>query len=146
MGIGVLVEVAVNVGVEDGVSVTVGVGVTDGVPHIIVPINRNKLSGPDASRQLVLRSQFGQPRPNPPPGFCQAAPEFDVTTRSLQPHWPPELKSRLACTETQKVPDAKTQSGGRSIPNEPVSAPVVIGILSNVHTPIGVPGSPDESR
>ena len=44
--------------------------------------------------------QLGQ-TPKPPPGFCQAASEFDCTVRSVKPHCPPALKSMFACTETQ---------------------------------------------
>jgi hypothetical protein len=40
----------------------------------------------------------------PPPGFCQAAPVFDWTVRSVQPHCPAGPNSWFACTETQYVP------------------------------------------
>jgi hypothetical protein len=45
-------------------------------------------------------AQAGQ-IPKPPPGFRQAAPWFDFTVRSNQPHWPALMKSSFACTETQ---------------------------------------------
>jgi hypothetical protein len=37
----------------------------------------------------------------PPPGFCQTAAEFDVVVLFIHAHWPPGVKSILACTETQ---------------------------------------------
>jgi hypothetical protein len=53
-----------------------------------------------------LRPQVGQ-TPKKPPGFCQAAPAFDCTVRSVQPHCPFGLKFWFACTETQCVPGAR---------------------------------------
>ena len=40
----------------------------------------------------------------PPLGFRHAAPAFEVTVRSRQPHWPVVLYVWFACTETQWVP------------------------------------------
>ena len=41
---------------------------------------------------------------NPPLGFRQAEPAFEVTVRFLQPHWPALVNFSFACTETQYVP------------------------------------------
>ena len=57
--------------------------------------------GAALSQVAPLLPQVRQPAANPPPGFCHAAAELDVTVRSVQAHWPPALKSMLACTETQ---------------------------------------------
>ena len=48
---------------------------------------------------------------NPPVGFRHAAPAFDVTVRSRQPHWPVVLYVWFACTETQYVPAPSDTTG-----------------------------------
>ena len=48
---------------------------------------------------------------NPPLGFRHAAPAFDVTVRSRQPHWPVVLYVWFACTETQYVPGPSDTTG-----------------------------------
>jgi hypothetical protein len=65
-----------------------------------------------------LRPQVGQTG-KPPPGFCQAAPEFDCTVRSVQPHWPFGLTFWLACTETQRVPGVRATSELRLMTKSP---------------------------
>ena len=83
-----------------GVGVVLGVGV--GVLAPSVPTRRNSWSGPLwVGRQVVFRAQVGQPTPKPPLGFCQAAPELDITNRLSQNHWPEDAKSSRACTDTQ---------------------------------------------
>ncbi len=47
-----------------------------------------------------------QPVSNPLSGFRQAAPLFDCTVRTVQPHWPAGLKFCRARTATQYVPAA----------------------------------------
>ena len=88
LGVGVGVNVAVTVGVDDGVSVEVAVAVGVGVGVTLdVPLIRNTWSGPlAAGKQTLFTLQLWQ-KPEPPPGFCQAAGKFDWTVRSLQPHF-----------------------------------------------------------
>jgi hypothetical protein len=77
------------------------------------PLSRKTWSGPlvGGAKQVVFRVQIGQ-KPQPPPGFRQAAPWLDCTVRSVQPHcW--ELKVRLAWTSIQYVPEARTAAGVR---------------------------------
>src|SRR4029077_15150751 len=84
-----------------GVGVVLG-GDGGGVPTPSVPTRRNSWSGPFwVGRQVVLRPQVGQLAPKPPPGFCQAAPELDITDRLSQNHSQELLKSSRACTDTQ---------------------------------------------
>ena len=89
----------------------VGVGV--GVAPPIVPLSRYTWSGPPAvGMQTVFTVQVGQ-KPNPPPGFCQAAGLFDCTVRSVQPHSPFGLKVILAWISTQYVPAVRTAGLGK---------------------------------
>jgi hypothetical protein len=57
--------------------------------------------------------------PKPPPGFCQAAPAFDCTMRSVQPHWPFGTKFWFACTDTQRVPAVSAAAEVRSMTKSP---------------------------
>ena len=95
-GVGGVVAVAVAVGVGDPVAVGVGVPARQ-------PISLNIWSGTPGSipQATFLTPQEVQDVAKPPPGFCQAAAELDVTVRSVQPHSPPTAKSILAWTETQ---------------------------------------------
>src|SRR5437870_2096161 len=85
--------------VPDMLKVGVGVGVATAKQPTIL----NTWSGAAASIPQVapLLPQVVQGVAKPPPGFCHAAAELDVTVRSVQPHWPPALKSMLTWTETQ---------------------------------------------
>src|SRR6267142_6907813 len=80
-GVGGVVAVAVAVGVGDPVAV--GVGVPDKQP-----ISLYIWSGAGASIAQVapLCPQLRQAgTPKPPPGFCHAAGELEVSARSVQP-------------------------------------------------------------
>jgi len=91
--VGVTVAVAVALALAVAVAVAVAVGV--GVPPV-VPFSRNTWSGPLVNgRHVVFRAHVGQ-KPNPPPGFCQAAPSFDCTVRSVQAHAPFGINIMLA--------------------------------------------------
>jgi hypothetical protein len=101
-----------TVGVAEGATVDVAVGVGEGVPlgvgvgldaPLIVPESRKIWSGAAGSiaQVVALLPQLLQAVAKPPPGFRQAEPELDVVIRSVQPHWPPGVKSILAWTETQ---------------------------------------------
>jgi hypothetical protein len=64
------------------------------------------------------RPQVGQ-MAKPPPGFCQAAPAFDCTVRSVQPHCPFGVKFWFACTDTQRVPALSATSELRLMTKSP---------------------------
>jgi hypothetical protein len=88
------------------------------------PRSRNTWSGAAGSRlQAVRRVKVVQPVAKPSPGFRQAAPAFDSTVRSVQPHWPSGVKSWFACTESQYVPGESTTSGARSTSKSASSPP-----------------------
>jgi len=61
------------------------------------------------------------PTAKPPPGFCQAAPEFDATVLLSQNHCPAGVKSCLACTDTQYVPAGKLTGEVNVIVNTPAA-------------------------
>ena len=71
---------------------------------------------------------------NAPPGLRNAAPLIVCMVRSFHPHWPFGVKFMFACTDTQNVPEKSEHWDGRSMPNDPVSAPDAIATLLNVHT------------
>ena len=87
-----------------------------------------------------LAPQLLQAVAKPPPGFRHAAGEFDWTFLSVQPHWPFGVKSILAWTDTQCVPDVSAQGVGSTTLKAPVAPPDVIGIWLYVHVAV-VPGS-----
>lgn len=104
--VGVFVAVAVFTGVFVDVNVGVAVFVLVGVaqPTLFVPTIWKTWSGVAASIPHVA-PLCAQPihagMAKPPPGFCHAAAELDVAILFTQPHWPPGVKSILACTDTQ---------------------------------------------
>ena len=109
--LGVAVAEAVGVAVADGLPVAVGVGV--GVPPPIVPLSRNTWSGPPATGMHVVFKVHVWQKPKRPPGFCQAAPWFDCTVRSVQTHTPSGRNVILAWISTQYVPSVRIAMLGK---------------------------------
>ena len=69
-----------------------------------------------AEAAFPLTPQEVQAVPNPPPGFCHAAGALDRSVRSVQPHWPPGVKSILAWIETHLWPgDSVIGVGKKSV-------------------------------
>ena len=115
-----------------GVPVAVGVGDPHGMP--VVPISWNIWSGALPPTHAVFSTQSVLEHIKAPPGLRNAAPLFDCTARSAQPHCPFGVKFMFAWNDNQKIPELSEQKPGRSMLNWPVSAPAAIGTLLNVQT------------
>lgn len=123
VGVAVGLIVPLGVAVDDGVPLAVGVPVAVGLvegeavgvglPPPVVPLSRNTWSGPTVrGTHVVFRAQVAH-SPTPPPGFCQAAPWFDCTMRSVHIHAPLGINIMLAWISTQYVPAVRTAMLGR---------------------------------
>ena len=109
VAVGLCVPLGVAVAVADGLPVAVGVG----VPPPIVPLSRNTWSGPPATGMQVVFKVHVWQKPKRPPGFCQAAPWFDCTVRSVQTQTPSGRNVILAWISTQYVPSVRIAMLGK---------------------------------